>query len=202
VRRGAVLAAQVLVALLSAAPVHALETRSFGLEPGEGADTEEGTERLVVRPDRGGTARTTVRVWNRTGETMTLQLTAEAVEVGDDGSARLGGDGRAAGWISFSERSVRLAPRGDTTVEVRVHAPRRAGSAERTAAVVAQPVAAAGTTPAVVERLALVVYVRPGDDGGFGRWVAVAALAIVVVATAAAVSATRRWRRRGTPISR
>jgi anti-sigma-K factor RskA len=43
----------------------------------------------------------------------------------------------------------------------------------------------------VVERLALVVYVRPGDDNGFGRWALLAGAAVIVVALAVAFTATR-----------
>jgi hypothetical protein len=191
VRRGALAVTLALAVLLTTAPAHALETRTFGLEPAREARVEPGTERLVVQPDRGGDARTTVRLHNRTDDPVTLQLTAEAARVNDDGGAELGGDGRAAGWISFSDERVELAARADTTVEVRVRVPRRAGTTERTAAVVAQPVVAAGATPAVVERLALVVYVRPGDDNGFGRWALLAGAAVIVVALAVAFTATR-----------
>jgi hypothetical protein len=191
VKRGAPAVTLALALLLLTAPAHALETRSFGLEPAREARVEPGTERLVVEPDRGGEATTTIRLWNRADDPVTLQLSAEAAKVNDDGGAELGGDGRAAGWISFSDDRIELAAGGDETVEVRVRAPRRAGTIERTAAVVAQPVVSTGTTPAVVERLALVVYVRPGDDNGFGRWAALAGVAVILVALAAAVTATR-----------
>jgi hypothetical protein len=194
VRRGAVAAALAAAIVFMAVPAHALETRSFGLTPGKGASTEPGTERLVVRPSRGGTSRTTVEVSNRTANEMRVQLSTEAAEVDGSGKARLGGDARAAGWITPSESTIELAPRSSKTVELRVHVPRRAGGAERTAAIVAEPVERSGSSPAVIERLALVVYVRPGGDGGFGRWVAIAAAALVLAAAAVAASAFRRWR--------
>jgi len=196
VKRAALAVTLALTVLLAAAPAHALETRTFGLEPGRDARVEAGTERLVVRPDLGGEATTTIRLRNRTDKAVTLQLSAEAAKVNDDGSAELGGDGRAARWISFSDDRIELAAGAATTVEVQVRLPRRAGSAERTAAVVAQPMAAPGSTPAVVERLALVVYVRPGDDNGFGRWLALAGAAVVVTASAVGFSAWRSRRRR------
>jgi len=196
VRRAALAVTLGLTLLLAAAPVQALETRTFGLEPGRDAPVEAGTERLVVRPDLGGGATTTIRLRNRTAEAVTLLLSAEAAKVNDDGSAELGGDGRAAGWISFSDDRVELAAGAATTVEVRVRLPRRAGPAERTAAVVAQPLAAPGSTPTVVERLALVVYVRPGDDNGYGRWLALAGATVVVTAGAVGISAWRSRRRR------
>jgi hypothetical protein len=197
VRRGALALPLTLVVLLTTTPALALETRTFGLEPARDARVEPGTERLVVEPDRGGDATTAVRLHNRTDQPVILQLSAEAAKVNDDGGAELGGDGRAAGWISFSEDRVELAAGADAIVEVHVRAPRRAGTAERTAAVVAQPVVASGATPAVVERLALVVYVRPGDDNGFGRWALLAAVAVILGALAVALSLTRGRERVG-----
>ncbi|HEV7888618.1 MAG TPA: hypothetical protein VGO92_13755 [Acidimicrobiales bacterium] len=187
--RAAALVALVLVAgvggvlVAGAGPADAIETASFGLGPsGDGRRTALHEQ---VRP--GKHVDDGVRLWNKTGEPVTVSLTVQGASIAPDGTVSLGGNGGAAKWVHLGRSSVTLAAHASTVVPVKVSAPRTLPAGTTTAAVVAEPVLPGAKDAAVVQRVALMVYV--GAPAGapltarLGRvvWTAAGLLALVLL---------------------
>jgi hypothetical protein len=158
----------------------AMATSQFALEPAPGASLVTGQDRLLVRPKRGATSHTQVQVTNRRSRPLTLRMDVVPVTVKPDGTASLGGDYRAVGWIRLERERVVLGPHESAIVTAAVHVPRRASEAPRTVGILAEPLPKAGAPPpAVVQRLALVLLIEP--HGTASRPTALIVIALVVV---------------------
>jgi hypothetical protein len=173
-----------------AAPAGAIETTDFGIEAEAPVADAQGRPRLVADVAAGRTTETAVRVWNNSLRPVTVELAVVPATVDPDGWASLEGDAEPVGWISLAEERVHLAPGEERAVDLVTEGPRRLDGRPRTAAVLAQ-LAGDGDgaeAPAVVQRLALVTYLRPvaGGPPGLGilPWVA-GALALAVAGWAA-----------------
>lgn len=173
--------------LVSPAIAGALGTSQFTIEPGPGARTDQRTDRLVVTPERGGSSRTSVQLTNRLDRPLELRLEVEPVEVRPSGAAALGGDGRGVSWVDLDRDRLVLAPQQATVVLATIHVPRSASDAERTVGILAEPIAPGDQQTAVIQRLALVLYIRPGRPAprpvvliGIALVMAVAVLGAVV----------------------
>ena len=188
-RRGLVALAVLASVLLSPAIAGALGTSQFTIEPGPGARAEPGTDRLVVTPKRGGSSHTSVLLTNRLDRPLELRLEVEPVELAPSGSAKLGGDGRGVSWVDLQRERVVLEPKESVVVLATVHVPRSASEAERPVGILAEPVAPDGEQSAVVQRLALVLYIRP--HGTAPRPIVLITVALVI---ALAVLAAIVWR--------
>lgn len=194
----AVAAAAVFALAGLAGPARAIETAAFGLTPaGSQARTALHED---VRP--GHSKADAVRLFNKTDAPLTLALSVQGASLDAAGHVQLGGTGGAAGWVRLAKSTVTLAPKASAVIGVVVDAPRTMPAHESTAAVVAEPVPAGSSDVAVVQRVALMVYVRtpPGSPLkaalGWAAWVAVLLLAGVVVF---AVSGRGLRRRRPAP---
>jgi hypothetical protein len=176
-----VLAGIAVIASIALSPgvAGAIATSQFSIDPAPGAPTDKATDRLVVTPERGGSATTSVQLVNKLNRTLVLRMDVVALTVDRDGSAALGGDDRAVGWTSLERERVTLGPKAATVVEATVRVPRSASEAERTIGILAEPVTAANEPePSVIQRLALVVYVRP--HGTASRPILLITLALTV----------------------
>lgn len=161
---------------------HAIETASFGLAPAGGQARTALHE--DVRP--GGRVDDAVRVWNKTDQPVTLAVSVQGASLGADGKVSLGGTGGASPWVRVGMRSVTVQPRGSVDVPVVVETPRNMPAGTSTAAVVVEPSNASTSDSAVVQRLALMVYVQAPSGSPLRAalpwivWVAVALLAVAV----------------------
>jgi hypothetical protein len=177
------------------APAGAIETASYGLD----VATTSKDSRLHIDVRAGETTTGRVRVWNKSQQPLTLQLTVAPAQVTDGGAVALGGDGDGVDWVSLVPSQANLAPGAEQIVEVRVKAPRKIdGGKARVVAVQVEPAAAtAGDQPAVVQRLALTTYLEP-DAGsliaslGPFPWIALAVLVVVGVLLLRAAAGRRR----------
>jgi hypothetical protein len=91
-------------------------------------------------------------------------------------------------WVRLSQPVVDLAPHAEQVVSFSVHAPRELPPGTSTAALVAEPVLPVGQQPvSVVQRVAVMAYfAAPAGSSlsaalGWLAWVAVGALALVLV---------------------
>jgi hypothetical protein len=169
-----------LLLLLTTLPAaHAIETASFGLAPG-GRDQHRTSLHEEVKP--GDRVDDAVRLWNKTDKPLTLALSVQGASLDAGGSVKLGGTGGASGWVRLGQSSVTLAPGASASVPLVVQAPRTMPSGTATAAVVAEP---AGSGGAVVQRVALMVYVSAPSGSplraalGWIVWIAVALVVLV-----------------------
>lgn len=181
------------VALLGATPAGAIESASFGIDTtgGSGAGA---ARKLELKVRAGGVARDEVRVWNKTPEPMRVRLSVAPAQVDKAGTASLGGDPAAAGWVDLDAEDVLLAPHEARTVAFEVRPPRELSAGTKTLAVLAEPVAKGGSAPAVLQRLAVMAYLNP--DGALSAslgWLPLAALAaLLALAAGVVVTALRK----------
>lgn len=172
-------------------PAAAIETAGFGLDVAQ--PTEDG--RLHVPAAAGATSTGAIRVWNKTAAPLTLELRIASARVEADGRASPGGDDPAVGWVSVDPATVELGPSAEATVAVEVRPPRRLGGEAHTVAVVAHPVpASGGDQPAVIQRLALTVFLEPDGPSfveSLGPWPWVALVLLLAVAALAALTRAR-----------
>lgn len=195
-RRVSLLVIAVALATALTAPAGAIETREFGIEAERPVLDTEGRPRFVAEVQAGRRTSTAVRVWNNGHEPVTLELAVVPATVADDGTASLEGDAEPVSWVSLAEDSVHLAAGEERVVDVAVDGPRRLDDRPRTVAVLAQVGAGDDAEPsAVLERLAVIVYLRPvhGSLPGLGvlPWVA-GVLALAVAGWAAAARSRGR----------
>lgn len=175
-----------------ASPAGAIETSEFGIEAQSPVADAEGRPRFVAEVRPGRTTSVGVRVWNKSDSAVTVELGVVPATVDPNGAASLEGDPEPVSWLSLAEEEVRLAPGEDRTVDVIVEGPRRLEDRPRTVAVLGQlaDAGAGADSPVVLQRLALIAYLRPvaGGSPGLGvlPWVA-GALALAVAGWAAAV---------------
>ena len=187
----------ILVVLALPAVAGAMATSQFSIEPASGASLVRGQDRLLVTPRRGATSHTQVEVTNRLARPLTLRMDVVAVTVKPDGTASLGGDDRAVAWTRLDRERVVLGPHESAIVTAAVHVPRRASSAPRTVGILAEPLPKAGAPPpAVVQRLALVVLIRPHGTASQPTVLILVALAIVLAVFAAMIALAPRLDRR------
>lgn len=159
---------------------NAIETASFGLAPAGGRT------RTALHEDvaPGGRSRDAVRVWNKTNEPLTLTVSVQRASLDADGKVELGGAGGAAAWVRVERTELSLGPRESVEVGVLVHAPRELPDGTSTAAIVVAPAASSSAESAVVQRVALMVYVQAPEGSGLRAalpWFAWAALALLGV---------------------
>jgi hypothetical protein len=173
-----------LLLLLATAPApsaHAIETATFGLAP---VGMERTALHVSVRPGRH--VEDGVRVWNKSSEPITLTLSVQGARIDADGKVVLGGNGGATSWVQVRRSTVTLPPNEFAAVGVGITAPRNMPRGEATAAVVAEPAGGAGARDvAVLQRVALMVYVKPPAGSGLRAalgWIGWLAVALVVVA--------------------
>lgn len=167
----------------------AIETATFGIEPAPVVVDGERRQSLHEEVPPGGSTTDAVRLWNKTGRPLTLSLKAVAAQRAADGSASLGGDPTPPGWVDVEQSRVTVPARGQRVVRFTIRAPRDLPEATSTFALLTEPVAERGEEPAVLQRLALMVYVRPGEGPasvaetalGLLPWVAAALLVLVLV---------------------
>lgn len=177
--------------LIGIAPAVAIETSRFGIDVAE--RTTDG--RLHIRIEAGERSTGKVRVWNKTTEPMRLRLSIVPATVDEDRSVKLGGDDEPVGWTSVKPGTVELPPGGDATAEVAVQAPRRLDGDTKTVAVVAEPAAAPGEAPAVLQRLAVTTYLEPDEDSliaSLGPFPWIAGVVLIAVVVALVLRARRR----------
>lgn len=198
IRRAAAATLLVLTGALAAfigggAPAGAIETESYGLDVVQ--RTEDGRLHLEVKA--GKTTRGQVRVWNKSAQPITLQLSVAPAQIGDGGAVSLGGDGKGVDWVELKPTRVELAGGGEKIVAVAVRPPRKIDGTERAVAIQVEPaVTAGGQQPAVVQRLALTTYLEP-DKGsliaslGPFPWIALAILVLVAAGLARQAVARR-----------
>jgi hypothetical protein len=188
VRRSIALAAAFVVfwmTLTASSPAGAIETSSFGLGPaGQQSRT---SMREEARP--GKQTADAVRVWNKTDQPVTVLLDVQGASIDGGGQVQLGGNGGAAPWIKLGSKRVTLAPRQGVDVPVTIDAPRKMPKGTSTAALVAEAESPGSANVAVVQRVAMMVYVSvPSGSSlsaalGWVAWAAVVLLAAVVVYT-------------------
>lgn len=188
-----ILAGVTLALVAGVAPAPAIETSTYGLN----VVTPSKDGRLHIDVRAGRTSTDAVRVWNKSAAPLVIRLSAVPATVAANGTASLGGQDAAAGWVHFDEEVVRLAPGERRDVRVEVKAPRRITAATRTVAVVAEPMTS-GDAPAVMQRLAVTTYLKPVNGSlvaglGLLPWLAFG----VLLAVAAALVAS--WLRRRSP---
>lgn len=160
--------------------VNAIETASFGLAPA-GGQTRTALHEDVAP---GGTSRDAVRVWNKTSAPLTLTVSVQRASLDPDGKVELGGTGGAASWVRVERTELSLGPRESVDVGVVVDAPREMPGGTSTAAIVVAPAASTSAESAVVQRVALMVYVQAPSGSGLRAalpWFAWAAVALLVV---------------------
>jgi hypothetical protein len=185
-RISAVLAALLLSAIgagVGAAPAGAIETASFGMAPA--GDHNRTALHEEVRPGR--SVEDGVRIWNKTDEPVTVALAVQGAMIDSKGKVSLGGNEGAVSWVRLSTSRITLAPRGSAVVPVSVHAPRNLPRAEATAAVMAERVSAGAADVAVVQRVALMVYVKAPAGSPLRAalgWIAAVAVGLLVVVMA------------------
>lgn len=158
--------------------VGAIETESYGVDVAEPSD--DGRLHIPLRVDR--TTSGKMRVWNKTDQPLTLNLSVVGAVLADDGRVTLGGDGKAAEWASVEPSRVDLAPKATASVTVSVRASGELPEEDQVVAVLATPVVSAET--AVVQRLALTAFLEPAGPSfieSLGPWPWVAGVLIVVV---------------------
>ena len=166
----------------------AMATSQFSIDPAPSARTDESTDRLLVTPKRGGSAHTSVEVINRLDQTLTLRMDVVAVTVQPNGSAVLGGDDTALDWTDLERERVVLAPHASALIDATIRVPRSASENARTVGIRAEPLTdPSAPSPSVVQRLALVVYIRP--HGTAPRPVVLIAIAIALAIALAVLGA-------------
>lgn len=185
--------------MAGAGPAHAIETRQFGLEPSPRVAGGVNRSSITVTAKAGATHHDAIRVWNKTSRPVTLIISAAPATREDDGSVHLGGASEPPGWVSIKNTAVTLAGKADAVVPVAVRIPRSA-RADTALALVVRPEAAPGSEPAVLERVAMMVYIEPSGvaapAAGAPGWLAPLAAALAAgVGGAWAVMAMRRSRR-------
>lgn len=198
-RRAFVALVVVVTVLGSPAVAGALGTSQFTIDPAPGARTDPSTDRLIVTPKRGGSSQTSVLLTNRLDRPLELRLEVEPITLTASGSASLGGDGRAVDWVQLERERVVLGPHRSAIVSAKIRVPRGASEMEQTIGILAEPLAEQGSpAPSVIQRLALVVYIRP--HGTAPRpivLIAVAVTMVLVVLVTIILLAPRLDRRRG-----
>jgi hypothetical protein len=172
-----------LVGLIGAGPAGAIETAQFGLNP-SGAGTRTALHE-DVRP--GHHVTDSVVVWNKTDSSIDVVVGVSSASIGKDGKPTLGGSGGSAKWVHLGAKTVHLAPRARATVPVRINVPRVLPAGTSLAAVTAEAAPGANHQIAVIERVALMVYVKAAKGSslraalGWILWVAVVLLVLAVV---------------------
>lgn len=170
---------------LGAAPAGAIETATFGIDVA--TPTPDG--RLHIPITAGSSNRAELRVFNKSDAPLALQLSVAPAIVDETGSSSVGGDDEAAGWAAVEPSRVDLGPGEERRVAVVVAAPDRLSGEIHTIAVVAEP-AAGAERPAVLQRLAVTVFLEPDGPSfverlGWWPWLGGLLLAAVIAATAA-----------------
>ncbi|MGI8794049.1 MAG: hypothetical protein ACR2H3_12910 [Acidimicrobiales bacterium] len=164
----------------------AIETATWGITPSDdqGIPTQSAF-RLELRP--GATTVAYLVAWNKTDVPIVLEFAATAAEI-IDGEAALGGAGVGVSWIHFPQAKITLAGGDRQAVAFEVRAPSTLPGEGAAFAVVAQPSSSAADAPAVLERLAVMAYLSPGDPStlslpglGILPWLAGALLVLVAV---------------------
>jgi hypothetical protein len=177
-------AALAVLGLVWAGPAGAIETAQFGLNP-SGAGTRTALHE-DVRP--GHHVNDSVVVWNKTDSPIDVVLGVSSASIGKDGKPTLGGAGGAAKWVHLGATTVHLAPKARAGVPVRIDAPRVLPAGTSLAAVTAEAAPGANHQIAVVERVAIMVYVQAPKGSslratlGWILWVAVVLLVLALAA--------------------
>lgn len=148
------------LSVLSAGPAHAIETRQFGIEPSPRVAGGANRSSITAKAAAGSTHRDAIRVWNKGSRPVTLLISTAPATKEPDGSVRLGGPSAPLGWVGLESTKVTLAGKAAAVVPVSIRIPRSARE-DTALALVVQPIAAAGAEPAVLERLAMMVYIQP-----------------------------------------
>lgn len=184
-RRLALVAVALVALAVTAVPAGAIETADFAIDP-------VGAGGKVKAPVQAGTTTTSgVQVWNKTPRPLALRLGVAPVTVDGSGTASLGGDATAVGWVKLAERQVQLAPGERRVVDFGVHPPRQVTGGTKTVAIVAEPVTAEDA--AVVQRLAVVAYLTPqGSLRATLGWLGWVAGALCLLVFAGFVHSARR----------
>lgn len=196
--------AATLIVVVTGGPAHAIETRQFGLEPSPRVADGANRSSITVKSAAGATHRDAIRIWNKGSRPVTLVISTTPATKERDGSVRLGGPSEPLGWVSLDSTTVELAGKASAVVPVSVRIPRSA-RADTALALLVQPLAAPGAEPAVLERLAMMVYIQPhgvaapaeGQSGlltGLAAALAVGAAAWLVIAGGKARRAAGRAR--------
>lgn len=179
---GAALAGAAILTLSIGAPAGAIETQTFGMDPGE--PSADG--RLHIPVGAGRSTSGELRLWNKGSEPLVLRLSAAAATVDGDGNAVLGGDEAPVRWTRVEPAEVALGPEEDRTVTVRVRAPRRMGAAATTLAVIAEPAQDSAGAPTVVQRVAVTTFLEPHQGSlvaglGWSVWIALVLVVLLVL---------------------
>jgi len=187
-RRWAARAVAGVACLGLAVPAGAIETVVFGIEPWPTVVDGQRRQSLHEAVPPGGSKTDAVRLWNKTKRPVTLAVKAVAARREADGSVSLGGDPTPASWVEVEPSEVTVPAGGQRVVEFTIRAPRDLPETTSTFALLAEPVVGRDEQPAVLQRLALMAYVRPGEgsssvaDAALGAlpWVAGALLVLVL----------------------
>ena len=188
------------VALWTAAPAQAIETRTFGMEPQHEAGSEGQRTSYRIELRAGEPAAEALRIWNKTEQPMSLKMSAVAASLDERGKVTLGGASGVASWFAFDPQTLQLAPKESRIVHFEVRAPRTLESGDVAAAVVVEPVRGSGGGVAVVERLATMVYVSAvAGSAGIG-WKIPALVVLSLITIAGAVATWTRPQKTTAPV--
>jgi hypothetical protein len=189
--RRAIVALTFLVLLgVSSGTAAAIQTAQFSITPGPGSRALDGTERLLVELKRATTKHTAVLVTNQLDTPIELRMDVVAMTVTPDGKTSLGGEDSPVNWVDLDRERVALEPHASAVVTASIHVPRHASERERSIGILAAPMTPDGEpAPSVVQRLALVVLIRP--HGTASQPIVLIAIAVAI---AIAVLGAVVWR--------
>ncbi|HUQ40162.1 MAG TPA: hypothetical protein VM030_08380 [Acidimicrobiales bacterium] len=177
---------------ITAAPAGAIETSQFGIDPV--ATPGQEADRISPEVRAGKETTGAVRVWNKTDKPVDLRMWAAPASFDRAGVVSLGGDGEASAWVEVPG-AVHLGPKESRQVTVTVTGPRHVSPGTKPVALMAE-VTSSGSAPAVLQRLAVVAYLRPAGPSSAALPRALVALAVLLLLAAVLLGRGRmaaRW---------